>query len=49
MDTYDVNAIREKFRTLSERANEALGSYNDSILGIGRLPGNDTRTALRSS
>ena len=40
MKTYDVKAIREQFDRLSERANEALGPFNDSTLGIGRyIPG----------
>lgn len=40
MKVYDVGAIRKRFDSLSERANEALGKYDDSILGIGRyVPG----------
>jgi mannose-6-phosphate isomerase-like protein (cupin superfamily) len=32
--------MRERFSTLSERANESLGSYGSSTLGIGRyVPG----------
>jgi len=36
MQTYDVRAIRRKFDTLTKRANEALGAFNDVSLGIGR-------------
>ena len=40
MKTHDVRSIRQRFNELSERANESLGSYNDSALGIGRyVPG----------
>ena len=40
MEVFDVKSIRERFSTLSERANEALGSYDSSVLGIGRyVPG----------
>ena len=40
MKAYDVKTIRERFDLLDERANESLGSYNDSSLGIGRyVPG----------
>ena len=40
MKTHDVKSIRERFNELLERANESLGSYNDSTLGIGRyVPG----------
>ena len=40
MKVYDVKAIRQRFDELSERANELLGSYDDSTLGIGRyVPG----------
>ena len=40
MQVYDVKSIRERFGTLTERANEALGSYDGSMLGIGRyIPG----------
>ena len=30
MKAYDVTAIRERFSGLTKRANESLGSYNDS-------------------
>lgn len=33
---YDLNAIRSRFDELAERANEALGTYDDSHLGLGR-------------
>ena len=36
MRTYDVKAIRTRFDGLSTRANESLGSFNKSSLGIGR-------------
>jgi mannose-6-phosphate isomerase-like protein (cupin superfamily) len=36
MQTYDVNAIRKKFDALSKRANDTLGAFNDSSLGVGR-------------
>jgi len=36
MNSYDVKSIRARFSRLSERANETLGSFNDSSLGIGR-------------
>jgi len=40
VQVHDVKSIRERFDTLSERANEALGLYNSSSLGIGRyVPG----------
>ena len=40
MKVYDVKTIRERFDLLSERANEALGAYDDNLLGIGRyVPG----------
>lgn len=40
MRVYDVKAMREHFSTLSRRANESLGSYDSSTLGIGRyVPG----------
>ena len=40
MRVYDVKSIRERFETLTERANEALGSFDTSMLGIGRyIPG----------
>jgi len=40
MKTHDVKAIRAQFNRLTERSNVALGSLNDSTLGIGRyIPG----------
>ena len=40
MEVYDVKSIRERFSALTERANESLGSYDSSTLGIGRyVPG----------
>ena len=40
MKVYDVRAMRERFSMLSERANESLGLYDSSMLGIGRyVPG----------
>lgn len=40
MKVYDVKAMRERFSTLSQRANESLGSYDSSMLGVGRyVPG----------
>ena len=36
MKVYDVGAIRKRFASLSERSNEALGTYDASNLGIGR-------------
>jgi mannose-6-phosphate isomerase-like protein (cupin superfamily) len=40
MQVHDVKAMRERFSGLSERANESLGSYDSSMLGIGRyIPG----------
>ena len=40
MEVYDVKSIRERFSALTERANESLGSYDSSMLGIGRyVPG----------
>lgn len=36
MRVHDVKTIRERFGSLSERANEALGTYGDCTLGIGR-------------
>lgn len=36
MKVHDVKTIRESFNTLAERANESLGTYGDSSLGIGR-------------
>lgn len=40
MEVYDVKSIRERLRALAERANESLGTYDSSVLGIGRyVPG----------
>lgn len=40
MEVYDVKSMRERFSLLSERANEPLGLYNQSHVGIGRyVPG----------
>jgi mannose-6-phosphate isomerase-like protein (cupin superfamily) len=40
MKVYDVKSMRERFLTLCERANEWLGSYDGSTIGIGRyVPG----------
>ena len=40
MQVFDVQSIRERFSKLSERANESLGSYDESILGLGHyVPG----------
>ena len=40
MRVQDVNTIRQTFSARSERANESLGKYDDSNLGIGRyVPG----------
>lgn len=40
MKKYDVVRIREAFATLTQRANESLGSLNESSIGIGRyIPG----------
>ncbi len=40
MRVYEVKSIRERFGTLTERANEALGSFDKCTLGIGRyIPG----------
>lgn len=36
MKSYDLAAIRKRFVGLAKRANEPLGSYNDSTLAIGR-------------
>ena len=36
MMKYDVTSIREVFAVLSQRANESLGSFNESSIGIGR-------------
>lgn len=34
---YDVRTMRERFSELDERANEPLGSYDESTLGIGHF------------
>ena len=40
METRDITAIRDQFRSLDARANEPLGSFDDSSIGIGRyVPG----------
>ncbi len=40
METRDITAIRDRFRSLDARANESLGSFDDSSIGIGRyVPG----------
>jgi mannose-6-phosphate isomerase-like protein (cupin superfamily) len=40
MNKYDVAKIRSTFDSLSERANEPLGKFNDCAIGIGRfIPG----------
>ncbi len=40
MRTYDVTAVRDRFRSLDARANESLGSHDGSSIGIGRyVPG----------
>lgn len=40
MEVYDVKSVRERFCTLSERANEPLGSFDRCTLGLGRyIPG----------
>jgi mannose-6-phosphate isomerase-like protein (cupin superfamily) len=36
MKNYDVTRIREAFATLSQRANESLGAFDESSVGIGR-------------
>ncbi len=36
MKNHDVASIRETFATLSRRANESLGSFDESSIGIGR-------------
>ena len=36
MMKYDVTSIREVFAVLSQRANESLGSFDESSIGIGR-------------
>ncbi len=37
MMVYDVRSMRERFSELDERANEPLGSYDESTLGIGHF------------
>lgn len=40
MKKNDISALRSKLATLDVRANEALGSYDDCAIGIGRfIPG----------
>ncbi len=40
MEAHDVNAIRDRFRSLDSRANESLGSLDNANIGIGRyVPG----------
>ena len=40
METRDITAIRDRFRSLDARANVSLGSFDDSSIGIGRyVPG----------
>jgi mannose-6-phosphate isomerase-like protein (cupin superfamily) len=40
MEVYDVKSISERLCALAERANESLGTYDSSMLGIGRyVPG----------
>jgi mannose-6-phosphate isomerase-like protein (cupin superfamily) len=40
MKTYDIKSIRNRLGALSERANEALGSFDKTMLGLGRyVPG----------
>lgn len=36
MKPYDIASVRERFRTLSTRANEQLGMFNSESIGIGR-------------
>ena len=36
MKKHDVAGIREEFAALSRRANESLGSFDESTIGIGR-------------
>ena len=36
MKNYDVTRIREAFAMLSQRANESLGAFDESSVGIGR-------------
>ena len=36
MKIYDITSIREAFTKLTQRANESLGSCNESSIGIGR-------------
>ena len=37
MKNYDVTRIREAFARLSQRANESLGAFDESSIGIGRF------------
>ena len=40
MEARDITAIRDRFRSLDARANESLGSFDNSNIGIGRyVPG----------
>src|SRR5262252_4570638 len=40
MKVHNVKTVRERFATLYSRANESLGEFGSSMLGIGRyLPG----------
>jgi len=40
MKIYDVASTRETFRALAKRANESLGTYDASSIGLGRyVPG----------
>ena len=36
MKRHDVASVREAFTALSQRANESLGSFDESLIGIGR-------------
>jgi mannose-6-phosphate isomerase-like protein (cupin superfamily) len=36
MNAHDVAGIRERFAVLTTRANESLGSFDESSVGIGR-------------
>lgn len=36
MKTHDITSIRKAFAELSTRANESLGSFDQSSIGIGR-------------
>ncbi len=36
MEASDITAIRVRFRSLDTRANESLGSFDNSNIGIGR-------------